>query len=326
MKAFASLWFATVGMALNVLAADPLPAWNDTAPKQALLAFVNQVTTEGGPHYVPPSERIAVFDNDGTLWCEQPMYVQLRFALDRVKALAPQHPEWKRQPPFKRLLSTPQDQRVAVTEAELMELLMATHAGLTTEAFEQIVRDWIDTARHPTTGRPYTDMVYQPMLELLAHLRANGFKTFIVSGGGMEFMRPWAERVYGVPPEQVIGSSIRTKYEVRDGQPVIVRLPAVNFIDDKAGKPVGIQHHIGRRPVLAGGNSDGDFEMLEWTTAGAGARLGLLVHHDDAEREFAYDRQSPVGRLNRGLDEGPRRGWILVSMKADWRRVYPADP
>lgn len=326
MNALASSWFATGVLALHVLAADPLPSWNNTAPKQAILAFVNQVTTEGGPHYVPPSERIAVFDNDGTLWCEQPMYVQLQFALDRVKALAPQHPEWKVKEPFASLLQGDVKAVLAGGEKALLELMMASHAGMTTGEFDRAVRDWIATARHPRTGRLHTGMVYQPMLELLAYLRANGFKTFIVSGGGMEFIRPWAERAYGVPPEQVIGSSIRTAYEVRDGRPVMVRLPELNFLDDKAGKPVGIQQHIGRRPILACGNSDGDFEMLEWTTAGAGARLGLLVHHDDADREYAYDRRSHVGRLDRGLDEGPRHGWTIISMQADWRRVFPADP
>lgn len=326
MKALASSWFATSVIALKVLAAGPLPSWNNTAPKQAILAFVQQVTTEGGPRYVPPSERIAVFDNDGTLWCEQPMYVQLQFALDRVRTLAPQHPEWKVKEPFASLLQGDVKTALAGGEKALLELMMASHAGMTTGEFDRVVRDWIATARHPETGRPYTGMVYEPMLELLAYLRANGFKTFIVSGGGMEFIRPWAERVYGVPPEQIIGSSIRTKYEVRDGQPAIVRLPELNFLDDKAGKPVGIQHHIGRRPILACGNSDGDFEMLEWTTAGAGARLGLLVHHDDADREYAYDRRSHVGRLDRGLDEGPRHGWTIISMQADWRRVFPADP
>jgi phosphoglycolate phosphatase-like HAD superfamily hydrolase len=303
-------------------AADPLPSWNDTAPKQAIVAFVGKVTKKGSPDFVPVPERIAVFDNDGTLWSEQPIYVQLRFALDRVKALAPGHPEWKRKQPFKDLLFTPKEQKVTVTEQELLEVIMATHAGMTTEEFGRIVSDWLATARHPQTGKLYTAMVYQPMLELLAYLRANGFKTFIVSGGGIEFMRPWAERVYGIPPEQVIGSSGKTKYEVRDGKPVILRLPEVNFIDDKAGKPVGIQQHIGRRPIFAAGNSDGDFEMLEWTTSGPGARLGLIVHHTDAEREWAYDRTSPIGRLDRGLDEGLKRGWIIVSMKGDWKTVF----
>ena len=308
-------------------AADPLPSWHDTAPKKAILGFVAQVTRDGSPGFVPPAERIAVFDNDGTLWCEQPMYVQLRFALDRVKVLAPQHPEWKTKQPFKRLLATPKEQTVAVTEHELLEIVMATHAGMTTEEFDQIVRDWLATARHPKTGQLYTEMVYQPMLELLACLRANGFKTFLASGGGIEFMRVFAENVYGVPPEHVIGSSFKTKYEVRDGKAVIVRLPELNFIDDKAGKPVAIQQHIGRRPVAAFGNSDGDREMLAWTQAGGGARLMMLVHHDDDSREWAYGAESKIGTFsNLLLAEAKRNGWLLISMKADWKRVFPSDP
>jgi phosphoglycolate phosphatase-like HAD superfamily hydrolase len=302
---------------------DPLPSWNGGATRTAIAEFVGRVTQEGGPDYVPPADRIAVFDNDGTLWSEQPMYVQLAFVLDRVKALAPQHPEWKDQQPFKAALEGDMKALAESGEHGLLELVMATHAGNTTEEFAAIVKDWLAAARHPKTGRPYTEMVYQPMLELLAYLRDNGFKTFIVSGGGIEFMRPWAEAVYGIPPEQVIGSSIKTKYEVRDGKPALVRLPELNFIDDKAGKPVGINQHIGRRPIAAFGNSDGDFQMLEWTTAGGGARLGLIVHHDDAEREYAYDRNSAIGRLDRGLDEAPQRGWVVVSMKNDWERVFP---
>ena len=307
---------------LPTVAQDTLPSWSDTTPKKAITAFVEKVTKSGSPDFVPPAERIAVFDNDGTLWGEQPMYVQLRFALDRVKALAPRHPEWKKKQPFKKLFTTPKEEYVAVTEHELLEIIMASHAGMTTTEFEQIVKDWLATARHPKTGKLYTEMVYQPMLELLAYLRANGFKTFIVSGGGIEFMRPWTERVYGIPPEDVIGSSGKLKYEVRDGKPVIVRLPEIDFIDDKAGKPIGIQWHIGRRPIAAFGNSDGDFQMLEWTTSGPGARFGLMVHHDDATREFAYDRKSQIGKLDKGLDEAPKRGWTVVSMKDDWKRVF----
>jgi len=306
-------------------AADPLPSWNDTATKRAIVTFVEKVTKEGSPHFVPVPERIATFDNDGTLWCEQPMYFQLLFALVRVKQLAPQHPEWMKQDPFKELLSTPKEEHVAVTEAELMQIVMATHAGMTTEEFEKIVSDWIATAKHPKTGKLLTEMVYQPMLELLAYLHASGFKTFIVSGGGIEFMRPWTQKVYGIPPEQVVGSSIKTKFEVRDGKPVLVRLPEINFIDDKAGKPIGIHSHIGRRPIMAFGNSDGDFEMLEWTTSGTGARFGLLVHHDDAAREWAYDRESHIGKLDKGLDEATKRGWTVVSMKDDWKRIFAAD-
>ncbi len=304
-------------------AADPLPSWNDTAPKKAIVTFVERVTKSGSPEFVPPAERIATFDHDGCLWAEQPMYAQLAFALDRVKALAPQHPEWKEKQPFKAALEGDVKTVFAGGEHALLELVMATHAGNTTEEFGQTVKEWIATARHPKTGRLYTEMVYQPMLELLAYLRANGFKTFIVSGGGIEFMRPWTEKVYGIPPEQVIGSSIRTKFEVRDGKPVLVRLPEINFIDDKAGKPVGIQQHIGRRPIAAFGNSDGDFEMLEWTTAGPGPRLGVYVHHDDAGREWAYDRKSPIGRLDRGLDEAAKRGWVVISMKSDWKVIFP---
>ena len=303
---------------------DPLPSWNDGAAKQAIVAFVAKVTKEGAPDFVPPAERIATFDNDGTLWAEQPMYFQLLFALDRVKALAPQHPEWKDKEPFASLLKGDVKGALAGGERAMLDIVMATHAGMTTEEFEKIVQEWIATAKHPVTKRPYTEMVYQPMLELLAYLRANGFKTFIVSGGGIEFMRPWAEKVYGIPPEQVVGSSIKTKFELRDGKPVLVRLPEVNFIDDKAGKPVGIQQHIGRRPIAAFGNSDGDLQMLQWTTAGRGARLALIVHHTDAEREWAYDRKSSIGRLDKALDEAQAKGWTVVNMKDDWKRIFPS--
>ena len=304
-------------------AADMLPSWRDTQSRQAILDFVAATTTPTSASYVPPAERIAVFDNDGTLWAEQPAYFQLLFALDRVRALAPQHPEWKDAEPFKSALAGDMKSVAAGGEHAILELVMASHAGNTADEFAAIVSDWLARARHPQSGRPYDQMIYQPMRELLDYLRANGFKTFIVSGGGVEFMRVFAERVYGIPPEQVIGSSIRTKYEVRDGKPVIARLPELDFIDDKAGKPVGIHKFIGRRPVLAFGNSDGDFQMLEWTTAGDGARLGLLVHHTDAEREYAYDRDSSIGRLARGLDEADARGWIVVDMKRDWARVFP---
>ncbi len=307
----------------TVLRADPLPSWRDAAPKAAITAFVGKVTREGSTDFVPPAERIAVFDNDGTLWSEQPVYFQALFIFDRIKVLAPQHPEWKEKEPFASVLKGDVKSALAGGEKTLLEMAMATHAGMTTEEFEKIVTEWISTARHPETGRLYTGMVYQPMLELLAYLRANGFKTFIVSGGGIEFMRPWAEKVYGVPPGQVIGSSIKTRYELRDGKPVIVRLPELDFIDDKAGKPVGIHRHIGRRPIAAFGNSDGDFQMLEWTTSGPGPRFGMIIHHDDAERESAYDRASHIGKLARGLDEGPGRGWIITSMKNDWKSVFP---
>jgi phosphoserine phosphatase len=321
---------ALLGLAITGItttnAQDPLPSWNDTAPKKAITAFVEKVTKTNSSDFVPVAERVAVFDNDGTLWAEQPMYFQAFFILDRIRALAPQHPEWKDQEPFASVLRGDVKAAFAGGEHGLLEMAMATHAGMSTEEFETMVAGWIRTAKHPTTGRLYTEMVYQPMLELLAYLRAHGFKTFIVSGGGIEFMRVFSEQVYGVPPEQVIGSSIKTQYVVRDGKPVIVRLPELNFIDDKAGKPAAIQHHIGRRPVLAVGNSDGDFEMLEWTTTGPGARMGLLIHHDDAVREWAYDRESHVGRLDRALAEAPRRGWSRVSIKQDWAGVYPVPP
>ncbi len=303
--------------------ADPLPSWNDTAPKRAIIAFVERATKEGSPDFVPIDERIATFDNDGTLWSEQPMYFQLAFALDRVKALAPQHPEWKEKQPFKAALEGDLKTVFAGGDQALIELLLGTHAGNTTEEFAQTVKDWIETARHPKTGRLYTEMVYQPMLELLAYLRDHGFKTYIVSGGGIEFMRPWTEKVYEIPPEQVIGSSIKTKFELRDGRPVLVRLPEINFIDDKAGKPVGINQYIGRRPIAAFGNSDGDLQMLQWTTAGNGARFALLVHHTDARREWAYDRASSIGHLDKALDEAQIKRWTVVDMKNDWKVIYP---
>jgi phosphoserine phosphatase len=310
----------------SAAAADVLPSWNDAAARARLVAFVQTVTDPRGQGYVAPAERIAVFDNDGTLWSEQPAYFQLAFAIDRVRALAPKHPEWRTKQPFQGVLEGDLKAVAATGERGLLELVMATHANLTTEEFAAVVRDWVATARHPTLKRPYTELVYQPMLELLSYLRANGFKTYIVSGGGVEFMRVFAEQVYGVPPEQVIGSSIATEYEVRNGKPLIVRQPKIDFIDDKAGKPVAINKFIGRRPIAAFGNSDGDFQMLEWTTAGAGPRLAVIVHHDDAGREFAYDRGSHIGKLERGLDEGPRRGWTIVSMKDDWKTLYPAAP
>jgi hypothetical protein len=283
------------------------------------------VTKEGTADFVPVPERIAVFDNDGTLWAEQPMYFQAFFIFDRIKTLAPEHPEWKDKEPFASVLKGDVKSALAGGEKALIEMAMATHAGMTSDEFEKIVSDWITTAKHPKTGKLYTEMVYQPMLEVLAYLRANGFKTFIVSGGGIEFMRPWAEKVYGVPPEQVVGSSIKTKYEVRDGKPVIVRLPELNFIDDKEGKPVGIHQHIGRRPLMAFGNSDGDFQMLEWTTSGKGPRFGMIVHHTDAEREWAYDRESHIGTLSKGLDEASAKGWTVVSMKDDWKTIFPTE-
>ena len=317
-----AFWLAIASLAT---AADPLPSWTEGVAKQSIFDFVQRVTTPGSKDFVPEPERVAVFDNDGTLWVEQPMYPQLFFALDRVKELAPQHPEWKDKEPFASLLRGDVKTALKGGHKAILEIIMATHAGMSTSEFEKIVKDWLATARHPKYKRPYTECVYQPMLELLVYLRASGFKTWIVSGGGIEFMRPWTERVYGIPPEQVVGSSIKTKYEVRDGEPVLMRLPEVNFIDDKAGKPVGINQHIGRRPIAAFGNSDGDFQMLEWTTTGSGARFGLIVHHDDAKRAYAYDRKSSIGKLDRALDEAPKRGWVVVSMKRDWKVVFPFE-
>ena len=313
-----------LAMAGRSNAADPLPSWNDGPTKQGIITFVSQVTTAGAPGFVPQAERIAVFDNDGTLWAEQPLYVQLAFALDRVKALAPQHPEWRTQEPFAALLADDTAKFLAGGERALMTVVMATHAGLTTEEFSAIVSEWLATAKHPATKRPYTEMVYQPMLEVLDYLRAQGFKTYIVSGGGIEFMRPWTERVYGIPPEQVIGSSIKTTFELRDGTPVLVRAAEIDFIDDREGKPVGIQRHIGRRPLAAFGNSDGDLAMLQWTAAGPGPRLAFFVQHTDAEREWAYDRASHIGRLDKGLDEARAKGWLIADMKRDWKTIYPA--
>ncbi|MFN0010091.1 MAG: HAD family hydrolase [Phycisphaerales bacterium] len=301
--------------------ADPLQSWNAGPSKKAVLDFVKGVTMPG-KGFVPAPERIAVFDNDGTLWAEQPMYFQLLFALDRVQALAPQHPQWKEKEPFASLLKGDLKAALAGGEKAMLEIVMATHAGMTTDEFEQVVKDWIATAKHPTTGRPYTEMVYQPMLELLAYLRASGFKTFIVSGGGIDFMRPWAEAVYGIPPEQVVGSSGKTTFEVRGGLPVLVKLPELNFTDDKAGKPIGIHQHIGRRPIAAFGNSDGDLQMLQWTAAGSGPRFCMYIHHTDAAREWVYDRTSEIGRLDKGLDEAAARGWTVVDMRQDWNRVF----
>jgi phosphoserine phosphatase len=307
-------------------AAEPLASWKDGKAKQGIMDFVAKVTQEGSPEYVPVADRIAVFDNDGTLWCEQPLYVQLAFALDRVKALAPQHPEWQTNEPFAALLKGDLKSALAGGHKALLEIVAATHAGMTTEEFETIVRDWIATAKHPKTARPYTEMVYLPMLELLGYLRERGFKTYIVSGGGAEFMRPWTEKVYGIPPEQVIGSTIMTRFDKRDGKPVLVRLRELFFIDDGDGKPVAIQKFIGRRPLLAFGNSDGDLQMLEWTAAGAGARFMGLVHHTDAARESAYDRTSKIGRLDQALDEAQAKAWTVVDMREDWKRLFAFQP
>jgi phosphoglycolate phosphatase-like HAD superfamily hydrolase len=302
---------------------NPLPSWNDGPTRKSITDFVSKVTTEGSPDFVKPADRIAVFDNDGTLWCEQPMYFQALFAFDRIKALAPQHPEWKETEPFKSVLTGDMKGLAATGEKGLVEIVETSHSGMTTDEFNAIVKEWIKTAKHPTTGKPYTQMVYQPMLELLAYLRANGFKTFIVSGGGVEFMRTFAEQTYGIPPEQVIGSSGVVKFEMRDGKPVLTKEPKIEFIDDGPGKPVGINRFIGRRPIMAFGNSDGDQQMLEYTTAGEGPRFALLVHHTDAQREFAYDRDSSVGKLDKAWDEAVQKGWTVVDMKSDWKVIFP---
>ncbi|MFM7425752.1 MAG: HAD family hydrolase [Elainella sp.] len=304
--------------------ANPLASWNDGAAKQAILDFVATVTTPDSPAFVPPADRIAVFDNDGTLWVEQPLYVQAFFVFDRVKQLAPQHPEWQTQEPFASVLKGDLKAAMAGGEAALMGLVMATHAGMTTDEFAAIAKDWLATAKHPALGRPYPELVYQPMLELLAYLQANGFKNFIVSGGGVEFMRACAEQIYGVPPERVIGSSNKTQYEWRDGNPIILRLPELYFFNDKAGKPAAIQHYIGKRPIAAFGNSDGDLQMLQWTTAGSGASLGLIVRHTDSDREFAYD-QGGMSSLKQALVDAEAAGWVVVDMKRDWKQVFPFE-
>lgn len=303
---------------------DPLPSWNDGAPKKAILDFVARVTTQGGADFVPPAERIATFDNDGTLWCEQPYYFQLAFAFDQVKAMAPRHPEWKHEQPFKAVLGGDKQALADAGQKGLLQIVAATHSGMTTDAFSKSVLDWLATARHPRFNRPYNSLVYQPMLELLAYLRANGFKTFIVSGGGVEFMRPWVDKAYGIPPEQVVGSSGVVKYQIgADGKPELMKEAKIDFIDDGPGKPVGINRFIGRRPIFAFGNSDGDFQMLQWTTAGKGARFAGIVHHTDAVREYAYDRQSKFGKLDKALDAAAANGWIVVDMKQDWKEVFP---
>jgi phosphoglycolate phosphatase-like HAD superfamily hydrolase len=303
---------------------DPLPSWVDGPSKRAITTFVEAVSTPGSGQFVPPAERIATFDNDGTLWAERPFYVQGLFALDRVRTLAPANPHWRGQEPFASVLRGDPHGALAGGEAALAALITATHAQLSTDEFDQLVRDWIRTARHPDTGRSYTEMVYQPMLELLAYLRRRDFKTFVVSGGGVDFMRPWVEQTYGIPPEQVIGSSLQTRFALRDGKPVLIRLPELRVLNDGASKPVSIQHHIGRRPIAAFGNSDGDLAMLQWTMAGSGPRFALLVHHTDGQREWAYDRDSGVGRLDRALVEARALGWTVVDMRRDWRVVFPS--
>jgi hypothetical protein len=310
-------------LAVNAFSQDILPSWNEGPSKQAVLSFIEKTTTPGSADFVPAPERIAVFDNDGTLWSEQPIYVQIAFTFDRVKALAPQRPEWKTKQPFKAVLEDDLKGVLATGQKGLFELIAATHAGVDTDTFRTTVEQWLKTARHPRTGRPYTEMIYQPMLELLAHLEARGYKTYIVSGGGIEFMRPWTEMVYGIPPERVIGSSIKSKFEIVNGIPKIIGLPEVRFIDDGPNKPIGIQERIGRRPVMAFGNSDGDREMLLWTTSGKGPRFGMLIRHTDDIREVAYDRQSHIGRLGKALDMAPETGWVVVDMKKEWKEIFP---
>jgi len=308
-----------------VQAAETLPSWNKGVSRDTIIQFVEKVSNQENEQFVPEAQRIAVFDNDGTLWSEQPIYFQLAFTFDRIKKLAPDHPEWQTEQPYKSVLEGDIKTALSTDKASLLKLLMVAHAGNTTTEFSNIVKQWLATAKHPKTGKHYTDMVYQPMLELLNYLRANGFKTYIVSGGGIEFMRPWSEAVYGIPPEQVIGSSVKTKFEVKDGKPVIVRLPEMNFINDKAGKPLAINQHTGRRPIAAFGNSDGDLQMLQWSTAGEGARLGALVHHTDEKREWAYDRQSHIGGLDKALDAAKKNNWLVIDMKRDWNTIYPAN-
>jgi hypothetical protein len=320
-----AVWFLTEVIAASAFAAVPLPSWNDGGAKSAIIAFVEKVTKDGGPDFVPVPERIATFDNDGTLWCEQPMYFQMIFAFDRIKAMADDHPDWKEKEPFKFVLAGDMKAFGATGQKGLLEVIATTHSGMTVEDFHTTVREWMRTARHPRFNRPYNRCIYQPMHELLVYLRANKFKTFIVSGGGIEFMRPWVGKAYGIPPQQVVGSSGVVKFEMRDGKPVLLKTAKVEFVDDGPGKPVGINHFIGRRPTMAFGNSDGDLEMLQWTTAGDGARFGLIVHHTDAEREYAYDYPSRIGQLKEALAKAPSQGWTVVDMKKDWKTIFPPE-
>lgn len=322
---FSAAFLAVAISCPSTHAADPLPSWNEGAAKTSITDFVARVTTQGGAEFVAPEQRIATFDNDGTLWAEQPFYFQLAFAIDRIRALAPQHPDWKTNELFKSALEGDMKVLAATGEKGALDMVAATHAGMTTGDFAKTVEDWLATAHHPNFKRPYTDLVYKPMIELLAYLRANGFKTYIVSGGGIEFMRVFAERVYGIPPEQVIGSSIVTEFQTKDGKPVLMRQAKLDFLDDKAGKPIAINKFIGRRPILAFGNSDGDLQMLQWVAAGDGARFHGIVHHTDAEREYAYDRKAHVGKLDKALDEGMRRGWTIVDMQRDWKAIFPFE-
>ncbi|NOC44602.1 HAD family phosphatase [Ruegeria sp. HKCCD7559] len=304
------------------LLADPLPSWNATAAKEAILEFVSSVTDAEGPDYVTPSDRIAVFDNDGTLWAEQPVYFQFIFAMDRLSELAEQDPSILSTPALKAAAEGDLAKVLQGGHDALIEVVNASHSGTSVEAFQAEVAQWLAKARHPDTGLPYDQMTYQPMVELLRYLRDEGFKTYIVSGGGIHFMRVFAEQAYGIPPEQVLGTYGNSTFEDVDGVPTVIKAPGIAFIDDKEGKPINIERTIGKRPILAGGNSDGDFAMLNWTTSGSRPRLGVLIHHTDAEREWAYDRESPIGRLVDGLDQGPDKGWIIVDMAKDWSRVY----
>lgn len=304
---------------------DPLPSWNEGSPKQAIISFVEDVTDTTSANFIPVLDRIATFDNDGTLWSEQPIYFQLFFAIDRVKAMAADHPEWKSKQPYKAVLENDMGTLMQQGEKGLAQIVMATHAGITTDEFETIVSDWIKTAKHPTKGKPYNEMIYQPMLELLDYLRANNFKTFIVSGGGIEFMRPWVEEAYGIPKDQVVGSSLEAEYDYNDGKPFIKKLPKLDLNDDKGGKPVGINRYIGRKPAFAAGNSDGDLEMLRWTDSNKLKTFKLYVHHTDSVREWAYDRDSHIGKFDIGLDEAGKKGWTVVDMKSDWKIIYPFE-
>ncbi|MCO1334763.1 haloacid dehalogenase-like hydrolase [Microbulbifer sp. OS29] len=306
-------------------AASPLPSWRDDGAKARIVEFVKQVTREGSDSFVPPGERIAVFDNDGTLWSEKPMYFQMLYTADQVKRLFPEHPEWKTQQPFASILNGNLLSLLAQGSPGLEKMLTATHAGMSTDEFQRSVAHWIASAKNPVTGMFYRKMVFQPMLELLVYLRANGFKTYIVSGGGVDFLRVFSSSLYGIPPEQVIGSRLKARYKSRDGHPAIVKTDELAFLTDKQGKPLAINEFIGRRPVFAAGNSDGDLQMLEWTTSAAGPRFGMLIHHTDASREWAYDKKSDVGRLDKALKAAKPNGWLVVDMANDWRQVYPPE-
>lgn len=309
----------------TIAATDPLPSWNEGTSKKAIIDFVSKTTKQGSIDFIPVADRIACFDNDGTLWSEQPMYFQFLFAMDRVKAMAPQHPEWKTKQPFKALLEGDMKTAMAGGENALLQIVMTTHAGMTTDEFSKTVTDWMASATHPKTGKHYNEMIFQPMVELLNYLRTNGYKTIIVSGGGVDFMRPWAEQAYGIPPDQVVGSSGKVKYDAINGKPVLIKLPEINFVDDKEGKPVGIHQYIGKRPVFTAGNSDGDYAMLQYTSTGSGPHFGMIVHHNDSIREWAYDRSSSVGRLVKGLDDAQKYSWLIVDMKQDWKKIFPFE-